>query len=81
MQRASEHDLPPGPIAGDDEALLAALRAATTNPATMGGSFGVRKGGYKPPNTRRGRVKRINCDKYDKHACRWQVAYELTHEG
>ena len=81
VQRASEHDLPPGPIAGDDEALLAALRAATTNPATMGGSFGVRKGGDKPPNTRRGRVKRINCDKYDKHECRWQVAYELTHEG
>ena len=80
LQIALEYGLPPGPVLGDDKAIVAAVKEATTNKNTMGGGFGVRGNRLRKPNTARGTEKGIGCCRYE-NGCRWAVTYELTQEG
>ena len=70
---------PTGPVQGNTAHLIDEVKSFTST--RPDGSWGVRKGGSIPTNSKRFFTQRVTCSKYDSCGCKWECAYEETSGG
>ena len=71
----------PALVQGSLELLENQLRIFTTNPQSMGGSWGISRVRNTAHNSRSGFTQTFGCAGQAQSGCKWSMTYELTFEG